>query len=531
MGIIMRTKITTAKPPKMSDAPAPQLNGLKSKNLDSCPFVGLKNDPETSFSYASKSNYCHKVQPPEPVSISYQGSACLTEAYKRCPIYSPDWDGPLPVEIRRKVSKERHLARRFLLLLLLFLLMAGVAWLFLGDFGNPTFFALFGDQDNVADVSTQVSYVVDSPTPSPQPVEASGDDPTATLVATNTPSLTTTPSATYPVSTPGPFLKTPFGPYDGFVVHQVASGESVTMLANMYDTSNDVIIAVNGLDETYYFFGARTPKPTSDKPYLSPTPTFSEDAEPTKRPAPTKIAIPTATEANGAKPTKTLIPTAYKTPDVWTTTLIYPGDVLVILPGQKDVEEVGQYRAVYVDEVVRVEDFARMHDLTVDELRYFNSLGSGSLIPADRWLVVPHQEGSPPPTPAPTLAATIDFSYAITPRFGPSGEYVLHMVRPDENVSLIAERYHTTVQVLQAANGFTGLNPGDVLVVLPGRSDPQGVQMFETFLVSEDISVTDLAAQMRVFESDLLWFNQLEEGSIVPAGRWVIYPKSVEDEK
>jgi LysM repeat protein len=211
--------------------------------------------------------------------------------------------------------------------------------------------------------------------------------------------------------------------------------------------------------------------------------------------------------------------------------LIYPGDVLVILPGQKDVEEVRQYRAVYVDKVVRVEDFARMYDLTVDELRYYNSLGAGDLIPADRWLVVPHQEGSPPPTPAPTLAATIDFSHAITPRFGPSGEYVLHMVRPGENISLIAERYHTTVQVLQAANGFTGLNPGDVLVVLPGRSDPEGVRMFETFLVSEDIAVEDLAAQMRVFESDLLWFNQLEEGSIVPAGQWVIYPKPVEEEK
>ena len=63
----------------------------------------------------------------------------------------------------------------------------------------------------------------------------------------------------------------------------------------------------------------------------------------------------------------------------------------------------------------------------------------------------------------------------------------------------IAERYHTTVEVLRAANEFTGLNPGDVLVVLPGRIDPENVQMFETLLVSEDISVTDLAAQMRVF--------------------------------
>ena len=302
----MRTKITTVKPPKMNDTPAPQLDGLRSTNVHSCPFVGLKSDPETSFSYTSKSNYCHKVTPPEPLGISYQESICLKEEHQSCPIYLQDWDGPLPADIRRKVTKERHLFRR-LFFLLLVLLLAGVVWLFLGGFGNPIIFSSVGQSKNTVIVSTQVPPVMDSPTPSPKTgFGFFGDEQTPTMVATNTLTMTPTSSATFSAPTPGPFLKTPFGPYDGFIVHKVAPGESVTLLAEMYDTSNEVIIAVNGLDKTYYFYGARTPRPTSDRPYLSPTPTFSEDAEPTKKPTSTKRAIPTVTETMSAKPTKTL---------------------------------------------------------------------------------------------------------------------------------------------------------------------------------------------------------------------------------
>lgn len=368
--------------------------------------------------------------------------------------------------------------------------------------------------------STPISALASVNTPTDEVAQSNGG-PTATVTAT----------PTFSVPTPGPFLSTPFGPYGSFVVHKVTEGESVPLIANRYETSNEVIIAVNGLEQDYYFFGARTPEPTSDKPYQSPTPTFSDSAAPTSPPTATKRAIPTATKPSEITPTITKTPTPYETPELWVTTLIRPGDVLVILPGQTDPEQVGQYRAVYISEVVKVDDIARMYSMTGDELRYYNSLGSGELIAAERWLVIPYAEAGPPPTPVPTLAATIDFSYAITPHFGPSGEYVLHMIRPGENITLIANRYHTTVDVLRAANGFFALQPGDVLVILPGRDDPTGIPMFDTLLVSEDISAGELAAQMRVFESDLLWFNGLEDDQILPAGQWVIYPKPDEVEK
>ncbi|MBL7163077.1 MAG: LysM peptidoglycan-binding domain-containing protein [Anaerolineales bacterium] len=240
----------------------------------------------------------------------------------------------------------------------------------------------------------------------------------------------------------------------------------------------------------------------------------------TLRPTGTKPAIPSAT----VRATITLTPTPYETPDVWTTVLIHPGDILVILPGMKDPESAGQYQAIYFDRVQKTADLAHLYSLTVDELRYYNGLGPGELIAADRWIVVPFGGDGPPPTPAPTLLVTIDLSSAITPKFGPEGEYVLHMVRRGENLPQIAARYHTTEEVLHQANEFTSLQPGNVLVVLPGRSDPTGIKSFGTLLVEDDIPVGVLASQMKVFESDLVWFNGLEDDQIVVTGQWLIYP-------
>lgn len=498
--------------------------------VTSCPYIALQGDSETYYGYPSKANYCHQVEPARPINLTYQGSVCLEENFNTCPVYLGTWKGSLPPEIRGEASPKKMVSKRFWLWLLLALIGIGLIWVLINPvMRNAIFPPIFATKEQPGFIIPSATY---KPTTTPTPSAALAIPTTPTdeaaqfnREATATPS----PTSTYSIPTPGPFLKTPFGPYDGFIVHKVASGESVTLLSNMYDTSNEVIIAVNGLEHDYYFFGASTPQPTTDKPYQSPTPTFSDSAAPTKRPTATRRAIPTATKPSDITPTITKTPTPYGTPEIWTTVLIRPGDVLVILPGQKDPENLDRYQAVYTSEVVRVDDIARLYNLTVDELRYINSLGSSDLIPAGRWLVIPYQEAGPPPTPMPTLAATIDFSYAITPPFGPTGEYVLHMVREGENITFIANRYHSRVEVLRAANGLSAIFPGDVLVVLPGMIDPEGIPMFETLLVDKDISVGDLAAQMSVFESDLLWFNSLEEDQIVPAGRWVIYPKPNEE--
>ncbi len=499
-------------------------------NVTACPCIALKGDAETNYGYPSKANYCHKVEPAKPINLAYQGSVCLTGVFSTCPVYLGTWKGSLPPEIRGEASPKKKVSKRVWLWLFISIIGAGFLWVLTNPALRNTVFPPISVTEEAP------RYIL----PSATKKTTTTSTPIATLTILNSPTdggvqsnseetATPSPTITHAIPTPGPFLKTPFGPFDSFIVHKVTSGESVTLLANMYDTSNEVIIAVNGLEQDYYFFGASTPRPTSDKPYQSPTPTISDSAAPTKRPTTTTRAIPTATKPSEITPTITKTPKPYETPEIWTTVLIRPGDILVILPGQKDVENLDRYQAVYTSQVVRVDDIARLYDLTADELRYINALGANDLIPAGRWLVIPYQEAGPPPTPVPTLAATIDFSYAITPPFGPAGEYILHMVREGENLSLIANRYHSGIEALRAANGFSAIYPGDVLVVLPGRIETEGIELFETLLVDQDISVQDLAAQMMVFQSDLSWFNGLEEDQIVPAGRWVIYLKPDDD--
>jgi hypothetical protein len=65
-----------------------------------CPFLGLKVDPETHFSSPSPGNYCHKVNPSEPISVPHQEEFCLGGKYSNCIIFHPGWKGSLPSSIR-----------------------------------------------------------------------------------------------------------------------------------------------------------------------------------------------------------------------------------------------------------------------------------------------------------------------------------------------------------------------------------------------------------------------------------------------
>lgn len=62
-----------------------------------CPFLGMENDPETSFLFVSPGNFCHRLNPPKPVSTGYQGSVCFDRrAFVECPIYKKNWNRKLP---------------------------------------------------------------------------------------------------------------------------------------------------------------------------------------------------------------------------------------------------------------------------------------------------------------------------------------------------------------------------------------------------------------------------------------------------
>ena len=52
-----------------------------------CPFLGLYDDGETRYDYASPANCCHTRRPPLPVEPAYQRRYCLTDGWSTCGLY------------------------------------------------------------------------------------------------------------------------------------------------------------------------------------------------------------------------------------------------------------------------------------------------------------------------------------------------------------------------------------------------------------------------------------------------------------
>ncbi len=58
----------------------------KSEPVLTCPFLGLKDDPETLTNFASENNYCHCSKIPRAVPLDHQQMTCLFN-HTRCPIF------------------------------------------------------------------------------------------------------------------------------------------------------------------------------------------------------------------------------------------------------------------------------------------------------------------------------------------------------------------------------------------------------------------------------------------------------------
>ncbi len=226
----------------------------------SCPYLGIETDPSTWLSYANSGNFCHRLTPPRPVDLQHQREFCLTRAYPICKIYAQHSPAPLPSVSSVEPRGRNHTLRRLSILLvslsvLVILIILGF-WLYANweDFSSR----IFASQPTQS-IATQ-TIIKPSPTPgfTHTPTAILGlaagiltpevtDEPTFT--PTLAPSPTPQPSPTDLRPTPGPALNTPFGPKNQFLLHRVATGESLGNLAVIYRTSSDVIRAANVLIE------------------------------------------------------------------------------------------------------------------------------------------------------------------------------------------------------------------------------------------------------------------------------------------
>lgn len=253
---------------------------------ESCPYLGLHDDPGTSLAYPSAWNYCYRAHPPVSVSVSHQVVACLSQKHVDCPVYLAEREGVLPSHLRGSSTVPARNAHRkpnrraAWIILLAVLLLAGWWW------GRPFFPwsaqptstpALVAVSTNVPSPTATVRVAWTNPaliitvkartstprasqtlegTVSPSPATSTltrTPVPSRTPTSSRTPTATRTPTAsrtptipsTLPPGTCGHALDAQFGTGVKFVIHRVTSGENLDVYSTKYQTDQEAIRAVN----------------------------------------------------------------------------------------------------------------------------------------------------------------------------------------------------------------------------------------------------------------------------------------------
>lgn len=142
-------------------------------------------------------------------------------------------------------------------------------------------------------------------------------------------------------------------------------------------------------------------------------------------------------------------------------------------------------------------------------------------------------------TPSPSASPT---NKAITPTqthyiptigplpgtpFGPAHNFILYVAEDADSLTKISEKFNTSPDVVLASNEFKegrALWPGDVLVILPGVTNPEGVIRFKVIELASSTDISDLAAEYNVSVNDLKEYNSFGSSYTIPAGRLVIIP-------
>jgi hypothetical protein len=73
-----------------TDEPAPGTpqDGIATTDQIACPYLGLVDDPDTHFMFATPGHRCRAERNPARISLPHQGQFCLSRDYQTCPIYT-----------------------------------------------------------------------------------------------------------------------------------------------------------------------------------------------------------------------------------------------------------------------------------------------------------------------------------------------------------------------------------------------------------------------------------------------------------
>lgn len=303
-----------------------------------CPYLGLLEDPETCFGFPSEGNFCFGSRRIEPVPLITQEEVCLTGGYDACLVYQVRVDSPKEITrpLPDRLGGVRGRSRLALILAALLIVAAGLvlAGLKLGWFGPR---ALPASGLSAQPSSTVTLAQVNAATAqAPAATEAvalaavaSTPKASATRTATTTPTLTPTRSPT------ATFTPTPAAP---------------------------------------------TPGPALETPFGPNAAYLLHKVSPGE-------SIP-----NLAGVYDTTIWVLYATNRFYKGQALWPGRVLVIMPGQKDTTGLPLFEIVQVEVDTQLGSLAEEFSSQVDLIRQYNDLGPADWVPSGRWLLIPVED-------------------------------------------------------------------------------------------------------------------------------------------
>ena len=140
------------------------------------------------------------------------------------------------------------------------------------------------------------------------------------------------------------------------------------------------------------------------------------------------------------------------------------------------------------------------------------------------WLA-PSVTGSVTPLPTMTLTATpTEIVEAETP-FGPYNHYLVHIGKPGDTIEYLSGKYKVSIKVLRKAN-FSNAAPvleiGQAMVILPGRTDPRGVDLLQAVYIWQRMRVDEFVEQYQVEPYTFRQENGLERAEWLEIGQWVV---------
>ncbi len=209
-----------------------------------CEYIGVIEDPATSFAYPVAANHCFHCKVPAIPSLEHQAAWCLLETHTSCPVYTQAQTLPFPKTLMQtdvgNPFRTHRPVRASLFLLAGVILVILVLWLSSQVWYSGSTHITQPDIPSATPTSVNPSLV---------PSTATGTSIPATKTPTKLPP-TQLPPTQVPSFTPTQLplqihaLDVPVGTDKKYMIHQVQNGENLIILAKKYRTSNDAILQV-----------------------------------------------------------------------------------------------------------------------------------------------------------------------------------------------------------------------------------------------------------------------------------------------